>query len=85
MVRIHLILTPDNEHNKVFRDVPVIGFNRAKSLQDILVRAKIPQIKNDVDATLVKDLDVKFSNILYLLVILPHLQQNAHMKLGQKI
>ena len=46
MTRIHLLLTPDNEHNKVFRDVPIIGFRRAKSLKDILVRAKIPQIKN---------------------------------------
>ena len=46
MTRIHLLLTPENEHNKVFRDVPIIGFRRAKSLKDILVRAKIPQIKN---------------------------------------
>ena len=46
MTGIHLLLTPDNEHNKVYRDVPIIGFRRAKSLKDILVRAKIPQIKN---------------------------------------
>ena len=46
MTRIHLLLTPDNEHNNVFRDVPIIGFRRAKSLKDILVRAKVPQIKN---------------------------------------
>ena len=46
MTRIHLLLTPDNEHNKLFRDVPIIGLRRAKSLRDILVRAKIPQIKN---------------------------------------
>ena len=46
MTRIHLLLTPENEHNKVFRDVPIIGFCRAKSLKDILVRAKVPQIKN---------------------------------------
>ena len=44
MTRIHLLLTPDNDHNKVFRDVPIIGFRRAKSLKDILVRAKVPQI-----------------------------------------
>ena len=47
MTSIHLLLTPDNEHNKVFRDVPVIGFRRAKSLKDILVRAKIPQFKSE--------------------------------------
>ena len=44
MTKIHLLLTPDKEHNKVFRDVPIIGFRRAKSLKDILVRAKVPQI-----------------------------------------
>ena len=46
MTRIHLLLTPENEHNKVFRDVPIIGFRRAKGLKDTLVRAKVPQIKN---------------------------------------
>ena len=46
MTRIHLLLTPDNEHNKVFRDISIIGFRRTKNLKDILVREKIPQIKN---------------------------------------
>ena len=46
MTRIHLLLTPDNEHNKMFRDVPTIGSRRAKSLKVILVRAKVPQIKS---------------------------------------
>ena len=46
MTKIHLLLTPDNEHNKVFRDVPTTGFGRAKSLKYILVRAKVHQIKN---------------------------------------
>ena len=36
MTRIHLLLTPDNEHDKVFRDVFIIGFRRVKSY----VRAK---------------------------------------------
>ena len=43
----HLLLTPDNEHRKVFGSVPVIGFKRAKSLKDILVRAKLPPIHQD--------------------------------------
>ena len=30
----------------MFRDVPTTGFRRAKSLKDIFVWAKIPQIKN---------------------------------------
>ena len=80
MTRIHLLLTPNSEHNKVFRDVSIIGFRRSKSLKDILVRAKIPQ----VGAALVKDLDMKYANMLYLLEIL-HLLQNAHMRLDQKI
>ena len=46
-IRIHLLLTPDNEHIKVFRNVAIIEFRRAKSLKNILVRAKKPQIKNE--------------------------------------
>ena len=46
MNRIQLLLTPNNEHNKVLRDFPIIGFRRGKSLKDILLRAKISQIKN---------------------------------------
>ena len=42
MTRIQLLLTPNNEHNKVFRDVSIIGFHRAKSLKDALMRAKVP-------------------------------------------
>ena len=37
---IHLLLTPDREHGKVFEKVPIIVFRRAKSLKDILVRTK---------------------------------------------
>ena len=70
MTRIHLLLKPDNEHNKVFRDVPIIGSRRAKSLKDILVKAKVPQIKSKGGFSLLKDLDVKFANILYQLEIL---------------
>ena len=35
---LHLLLTPDQEHQKVFHKVPIIAFRRAKSLKDILVR-----------------------------------------------
>ena len=84
MTRIHLLLTPDKEHNKVFSDVRIIGFRRVKSLKDILVREKYLKLKTKVDAALVKDLDVKFANILYLLEILHHVIRNAHMRLDQK-
>ena len=39
--RIHLLLTPDKDHQNVFPHVPVVGFKRGKSLQDHLVRAKV--------------------------------------------
>ena len=44
---IHLLLTPDREHVDVFSQIPIVGFRRAKSLKDILVRAKLPQKDNE--------------------------------------
>ena len=46
MTRIHLLLTPDNDYNKEFKDVLIIGFRRTKCLKDIPVRAKISQMKS---------------------------------------
>ena len=42
---IHLLLTPDREHGKVFENVPITGFIRAKTLKDILVRAKVAPLE----------------------------------------
>ena len=42
---IHLPLTPDKEHQKVFQNWPILGFRKGKSLKDFLVRAKVPQLK----------------------------------------
>ena len=44
---LHLLLTPDQEHQKLFRKFPIIGFQRAKSLKDILVRAKVPSVQKN--------------------------------------
>ena len=45
---LHLLLTRDQEHQKVFHKVSVIGFRRTKSLKDILVRVKVsPVMKNE--------------------------------------
>ena len=44
---LNLLLTPDQEHQKVFHKVPVIGFRRAKSLKDILVRAKVRPLQKN--------------------------------------
>ena len=38
---LHLLLTPDQEHQQVFYKIPITGFRRAKSLKDILVRESI--------------------------------------------
>lgn len=43
LTKIHLILTPNKEHQKVFSNVPILGFKKGKSLRDILVRAKVRQ------------------------------------------
>ena len=45
--KIHLLLTPDKEHQEVFRSIPVVGFKRGKSLQDYLVRAKVKENNQD--------------------------------------
>ena len=42
---IHLLLTSDSEHRRVFQSIFLVGFKRGKSLKDILVRAKVPKIK----------------------------------------
>ena len=44
---LHLLLTPDQEHQKVFHKVPVTGFQRAKKFQHILVRAKVPPLQKN--------------------------------------
>ena len=43
--KIHLPLTPDKEHRKVFENAPITGFKKGKSLKDILLRAKVPPLK----------------------------------------
>ena len=44
--KIHLLLTPDGEHGKVFSDIPVVGFKKGRSLKDLLVRAKLPEVNS---------------------------------------
>ena len=41
----NFLLTPDREHRKVFENVPIITFEKGKSLKDILVSAKVPPLK----------------------------------------
>ena len=37
-----MLLTPDAQYRKVFPEVPIVGFKRGKSLEDLFVRAKVP-------------------------------------------
>ena len=45
MVELHTLLTPNKEHEKVFPNVPAIGFGNGKSLKSFLVRARLPKLK----------------------------------------
>ena len=44
---LHLLLTPDQAHKKIFSEVLIIGFKNAKSLKDHLVRAALPQLDRE--------------------------------------
>ena len=44
MKELHILLTPNKEHKKVFSNVLVIGFRNGKSLKDVLVRATLPKV-----------------------------------------
>ena len=44
MEELHILLTPNKEHMKVFPNVPVIGFQNGKSLEDFLARATLPKL-----------------------------------------
>ena len=42
---IHLLLTPDREHRKVFEKIPIIGIRKTKSLKDVLVSTKVAPLE----------------------------------------
>ena len=41
-----VILQADEEHKKLFPSIPLVSFRRAKTLQDTLVRAKLPSLES---------------------------------------
>ena len=45
MEELHILLTPNKEHRKVFPDVPVLGFRNDKNLKDYLVRDKLSKLE----------------------------------------
>ena len=44
MEELHILLTSNKEHKKVFPDMPVVGFRNGKSLKDYLVRVKFSKL-----------------------------------------
>ena len=44
MEELHILLTPNKEHKKVFPDVLVVEFRNGNSLKDYLVRTKLPKL-----------------------------------------
>ena len=86
LFKIHLLLTPDREHRKVFENVPIIGFKKGKSLKDILVRAKVPPLKTERDSVVLAiNQGVKFANILPKHTNLNHHLRSAYIPLDRKI
>ena len=43
---LQILLVPHNEHQKVFPNVPAVGFRNGKSLKDHLVKASLPMLNN---------------------------------------
>ena len=44
MEELHILLTPNKEHKKIFPDVPVAGFRNGKSFKDYLVTPKLSKL-----------------------------------------
>ena len=45
MEELHILLIHDKKHKKVFPNVSVVGFQNDNSLQDYLVREKLPKLE----------------------------------------
>ena len=45
MKALYILLTPNDEHKKVFPNVPVLGFQNGKSLKNHLVRANLTKLE----------------------------------------
>ena len=45
MRELHILLTPDKKHKKVFQDIPVAWFRNGKSIKDHLLRAKFSNVE----------------------------------------
>ena len=46
MEELHILLTPNKDHRKVFPDVPVVGFRNGKSLKGTIMQIEKALIHN---------------------------------------
>ena len=46
MEELQILLAPGKKHEKVFPNVPIVGFHDGKSLKDHLVKASLPILSN---------------------------------------
>ena len=68
---LHLLLTPDQEHQKVFHKVSIFGCRRAKSSKDMLFRAKVPQLQKIKGfCGPCENRDVKFARTWLIFIVL---------------
>ena len=44
MEELHILLTPNTEHKKVFSDVPVVGFRMARALNITCIEPNYPNL-----------------------------------------
>ena len=77
---LHLFLTPDQAHGRVFSEVPIIGFKNANSLEDHLVKAVLPQLDREGRS---KPCEGEIILVKYptQLQILQHLKKQIQIKL----
>ena len=50
LAELQILLAPDKEHQKVFRNVPIAGLHNGNSLKDHLVRISIPVLNGTLDS-----------------------------------
>ena len=75
---LHLLLTPDQEHQKIFHQVPIFGFRRAKSSKDMLLRAEVPQLQKIKGfCGPCKNRDVKFARTWLISIVLSEQRPNG--------
>ena len=55
MEELHILLTSSKEHQKVFPNMSVVGVQNGKSLEDYLVRSKLPKLKRVEDVKHVEE------------------------------